>query len=59
VNERPYPPGSYVRGRDLEFDRALLFRDAVYAVALTLLVVGITVPTLVATPTARVCSSTR
>jgi len=51
LNERPYPPGSYVRGRDLEFDRALLFSDAVYAIALTLLVVGIAVPKLSGTPT--------
>jgi Endosomal/lysosomal potassium channel TMEM175 len=46
MNERPYPRGSYVRGRDLEFDRALYFSDAVYAIAMTLLVVGIALPVL-------------
>jgi uncharacterized membrane protein len=55
VNDRAYAPGSYVRGRDIEFDRAVSFNDAVYAIALTLLVVGIAVPKLTGdTDSARV-----
>ena len=46
ADERPEAADSFVRGRDLEFDRALLFTDAVYAIAMTLLVVGIAVPTV-------------
>jgi hypothetical protein len=46
MSERPYAEGSYVRGRDLEFDRSLWFTDAVYAIAMTLIVVGITKPVL-------------
>jgi TMEM175 potassium channel family protein len=46
ADERAEPADSYARGRDLEFDRALLFTDAVYAIAMTLLVVGIAVPTV-------------
>lgn len=46
MNERPYPRESYARGRDLEFDRAMYFTDAVYAIAMTLLVVSIAVPML-------------
>jgi uncharacterized membrane protein len=42
-NRRPQP--RYERG-DVEFDRVLAFSDGVFAIAMTLLVVGIVVPNL-------------
>lgn len=41
VQERPLPPGSWFRGESPEFDRLAFFTDAVYAIAMTLLVLEV------------------
>jgi uncharacterized membrane protein len=41
VQERPLPPGSWLRGESPEFDRLAFFTDAVYAIAMTLLVLEV------------------
>ncbi|MBP7240557.1 TMEM175 family protein [Amaricoccus sp.] len=48
MNRPPPPRGSYRReGPGLEFDRVSFFSDAVYAIAMTLLVVELTPPDIV------------
>lgn len=46
TERRPLPPGAWRRGEEPEFTRLATFTDGVYAIALTLLVLGLNIDSL-------------